>query len=775
MSRLLMTDLQTRLKRDLIDKLEKEKTSKELTFKPRINTWDFKDRDKDVASELHRKEERRLAKLALLRKQQAEEIAQSSPLSPTISPYSQSLQFDLPAHLRLYHINNRNSVHEDFDNDRKDAPRRQRVDLTYLYEDAENRRINRDLAYKRAIEEEEALRTARKVDNKSAEIISRKVQENIERMVELVKEGITRTNSNGEHNSNNESSGYEENYLRDGSDSNINNYDSGIYIQGTIKRAAIGEVLRAIDVFMEDPLNENSHFQVRREEETRALRKLCAHLRNGEMNNESTLNMNGEIDNDGLREPDDVDAQDLILFLSDMLRYIAGLDIGFDAEERGDTKIMNLFLDLKRTVRAYDNPPAYRRDPPPLTQEYTFKPSINKKSLELERARAEREALEESQNKPQQTPQDENQNQNTTPSQTRTPTPNGESPSQNRPQTPTQSQSQEKSRLKPPKKISKSSGEELSPNLERTQRLYKWQSKLNDRNREKREENDKEAMKQCTFTPRTNNPVEKPRPGRKTETLFNLSKKKKPIADNIDILDSLLAKELKHCTFTPNTEETRKSFEVLKTQSPDQIKGSTETIGRLRQAKQERDEWNEALARPSLPPPQALHAQPFRFEHSSRLKHTQSYNPPLLYVDIKLGPGRTGRIGIHRDDDPRILANNFATAFHLDPKLTQKLEDLLRQHVEALMAEPEANSPSDSMPRFSENSQGPEDGEGGVEGDVDEDYQTSRNIRRGYNARHKGGYQHDDEVENYDELSGDYDDDHYYEEDPRLHAKNLNM
>lgn len=39
-------------------------------------------------------------------------------------------------------------------------------------------------------------------------------------------------------------------------------------------------------------------------------------------------------------------------------------------------------------------------------------------------------------------------------------------------------------------------------------------------------------------------------------------------------------------------------------------------------------------------------------------------------MDIKLAHGRTGRIGIHRGDDPRVLAQNFANAFHLDAKLT---------------------------------------------------------------------------------------------------------
>ena len=39
---------------------------------------------------------------------------------------------------------------------------------------------------------------------------------------------------------------------------------------------------------------------------------------------------------------------------------------------------------------------------------------------------------------------------------------------------------------------------------------------------------------------------------------------------------------------------------------------------------------------------------------------------PLLYVDVNLGQGRTGRIGIYRGDDPVVLAHNFATTYQLD-------------------------------------------------------------------------------------------------------------
>lgn len=50
-------------------------------------------------------------------------------------------------------------------------------------------------------------------------------------------------------------------------------------------------------------------------------------------------------------------------------------------------------------------------------------------------------------------------------------------------------------------------------------------------------------------------------------------------------------------------------------------------------------------------------------------------------MDVNLGPGRTGRIGIHEGDDPKMLAKNFAASYHLDEFLTKRLEELIRENV----------------------------------------------------------------------------------------------
>lgn len=135
-----------------------------------------------------------------------------------------------------------------------------------------------------------------------------------------------------------------------------------------------------------------------------------------------------------------------------------------------------------------------------------------------------------------------------------------------------------------------------------------------------------------------------------------------------------------HCTFTPDTSRTRGTRPVAPTHTP---RGFKEAVNRVRAAKKEREQLQaemERAAAGSDTPRAKGEVKPFTFLLDSR----RSRPPPLLYMDVSLGPGKTGRIGIHAGDDPRVLARNFATAYHLDEHLTARLEDLLRQHMEAL-------------------------------------------------------------------------------------------
>jgi hypothetical protein len=70
----------------------------------------------------------------------------------------------------------------------------------------------------------------------------------------------------------------------------------------------------------------------------------------------------------------------------------------------------------------------------------------------------------------------------------------------------------------------------------------------------------------------------------------------------------------------------------------------------------------------------------FQLEKRTRVK-------PLLFMDVNLGPGRTGRIGIHEGDDPKVLAKNFAASYKLDDVLSKRLEELIRDNMKNKIAQ----------------------------------------------------------------------------------------
>jgi len=63
---------------------------------------------------------------------------------------------------------------------------------------------------------------------------------------------------------------------------------------------------------------------------------------------------------------------------------------------------------------------------------------------------------------------------------------------------------------------------------------------------------------------------------------------------------------------------------------------------------------------------------------SARSSSARRKEQLLMYVDVNIGNGRTGRIGIHTGDDLRTLAQNFAKIFQLDRNSVLQLERLLR-------------------------------------------------------------------------------------------------
>lgn len=80
--------------------------ARDFPFRPQVNEWNFANRE-DVLSHLQQKETQRLQKIAAMQQQRVLELQQSISSTPAISPYSKSLTFDQPAHLRLYSLASR--------------------------------------------------------------------------------------------------------------------------------------------------------------------------------------------------------------------------------------------------------------------------------------------------------------------------------------------------------------------------------------------------------------------------------------------------------------------------------------------------------------------------------------------------------------------------------------------------------------------------------------------------------------------------------------------
>eukprot|EP00667_Euglena_gracilis_P003169 EG_transcript_3175 len=123
------------------------------------------------------------------------------------------------------------------------------------------------------------------------------------------------------------------------------------------------------------------------------------------------------------------------------------------------------------------------------------------------------------------------------------------------------------------------------------------------------------------------------------------------------------------------------------------IVGYDDHLKRLSQAKEERQQrrrWADNLRQQRPPGSYAARPEtgekctvpkPFHFHLDDRPR-----SKPLLYVDVDLGEGKTGRLGVHATDDPAALAKKFAATHRLDDDLCAKLERLLATHVGQLEA-----------------------------------------------------------------------------------------
>ncbi|EFC35644.1 predicted protein [Naegleria gruberi] len=193
-------------------------------------------------------------------------------------------------------------------------------------------------------------------------------------------------------------------------------------------------------------------------------------------------------------------------------------------------------------------------------------------------------------------------------------------------------------------------------------------------------------MSDCTFKPKTNS---KKLLGfshsnsNRFDSLYNMAFIPKKLPNE----KTREEKEMEECTFKPNRLNTKKyqSSNLSKSVDFDSIRGIKETVGRLRKGNEERERlftyFNSLRDKVQTSTEDYKNKKtsfkPFSFQLDKRKR-----SKPILYMDVNLGVGRSGRIGIHEGDKPEELAFNFAQTYKIDPILQQRLQDLIRQNME---------------------------------------------------------------------------------------------
>jgi len=188
-----------------------------------------------------------------------------------------------------------------------------------------------------------------------------------------------------------------------------------------------------------------------------------------------------------------------------------------------------------------------------------------------------------------------------------------------------------------------------------------------------------EDLKDCTFQPLIKNYTSHTHrdPNETAERLYNYRRTKKKLEEE-RIMEQIQreTKEMEECTFKPDINGSAVT-------GPKEVpKGFEKNIIRMRYAIDENKKKKEALERKpageNYEKIRKANIKPFSFVDNLRQKR----NPPFVHIEINVAPGRTGRIGIHEDDDPRILAKNFAVAFQITEDMERNLEEIITQQLQ---------------------------------------------------------------------------------------------
>eukprot|EP00768_Dysnectes_brevis_P009585 gnl/Dysnectes_brevis/978_a1090_989.p1 GENE.gnl/Dysnectes_brevis/978_a1090_989~~gnl/Dysnectes_brevis/978_a1090_989.p1 ORF type:complete len:620 (-),score=195.49 gnl/Dysnectes_brevis/978_a1090_989:1222-2913(-) len=264
---------------------------------------------------------------------------------------------------------------------------------------------------------------------------------------------------------------------------------------------------------------------------------------------------------------------------------------------------------------------------------------------------------------------------------------------------------------------------QVSPDSSRVGLLLTRHRTAKLRRRRKQEESVRQEMEGCTFKPAITRKGENSRvDSSRHERLYRLSKEPRahrPTTEEVAV---------SQCTFRPQTGNTSSAGAGL---------GGTGTLGTSGSSPSTRRsfvrDYDKSVTRMRIAHRQRM-AKKEEFENLGRVKpsnpsaapprlatarRSQTRSQPLLFIDVNVGGGKTGRIGVYPGDRPQTLATNFGAVWGLDSELVHTLEGIVAEHMRKYLGWKEEDTDESSGHTDVEGSQLEDEKEGdGDDGEV---------------------------------------------------------
>ena len=222
----------------------------------------------------------------------------------------------------------------------------------------------------------------------------------------------------------------------------------------------------------------------------------------------------------------------------------------------------------------------------------------------------------------------------------------------------------------------------------RHEALYAHARSVEARKMARRVDTAEEAMAECSFRPTINSKTAKaserhdaqPMGGKRFEHLYENAMKSQHAEPKSMTFEE---REVAECTFKPKTNV----YSPVKREdiSKPNPNGFNQAVERMRRAEAERAELEAQAGIIAQRRAEQVGKPPVPFTMHTDKRGDSGRKKPLLYMDINLGPGRSGRIGLHGGDDAKALAASFARTYQLDHAMQTKLTGLIEQYLKEVV------------------------------------------------------------------------------------------